>query len=232
MAGLKSGSPDNPGSRVSKFATQICNLATVVSTRQVFPCNPIAAAVTLLKGPLLIAGNIGMPKGIVPIEVGTETVIEVVAGGLNAMPEPVAANVIIAVRECIPASPSPDHGRWTVSRRRRSKVRHGYVVAAKKAVTIRLAHRSGHARMAIFKSIVGVWSAAVCKVVARRFNSLVKPTALNVVPRVIGPIPIASILSKSRGDGRGRRCVNARSREQYKCCTSTETCDAKPIEIH
>jgi hypothetical protein len=55
---------------------------------------------------------------------------------------------------------------------------------------------------------------------------------LDVAEGIWGPTPIIAILTDAGRLGSWGCRVDARSREQQKCRTSSKSCDAKPVEIH
>jgi hypothetical protein len=202
-----------------------------------FPCNAITPTVAFLEGAFLITRHVRMAERVMPIHVGIPVVLEVIARGLDAVPETVTTDFIVAIREGIPAA-AADWRRHicrrprSIRRRLSSHMRHGNVVPTEETIPIGLTHRSGNARVTVFETVIRVWAAMVCDVIASGFDTLVEPAALNVIPGIIRAIPITAILCETGGERRQRESVRARCREQQECRASAKTCDAKPIEFH
>jgi len=198
----------------------------------VIPCDAIAPAEAFLERALLIARDVGMAEGVVAIDIRVAMMFIVIASGLDAVAEAIAANIIVAIGKRIPGAASYDDRRRTVGRAGVCEVGDGDPIAAHKALAICLAEPSGDTRMTVFEAIIGIGATVICNVFAGGFDSFVKAAALNVVPRVVRPIPIVTILSEAGSRRRWREGLNARCREQQEYRTAAERCDAKPVEIH
>jgi len=180
-----------------------------------------------------------MTEGVMPVHVRIAVVLIIIASGIDAMAEAVAADIIVTIGKGIPAAAAVHYRgravcrRWcTVRRRRRSQVRHRNVIATEEAIAIGLTHGSRNMGMTIGVVIVCVRAPVSCEVAPRGFYPFVETTALYIVPCVVRPVPVTTILCEAGGDGRWRRCVNARCREQQERSTAAQGCDAKQVEIH
>ena len=78
------------------------------------PCDAVAAAEAFLERTLLIARDVGMTERVMPVHVGIAVILVIIARGVDAMAEPVAANVIVSVWEGIPSAALAYYGRGTV----------------------------------------------------------------------------------------------------------------------
>jgi hypothetical protein len=106
-----------PGAGGAGLAVSRCWSATIVVAHEVIPGDAIAATEAFLERPLLIAGNIGMTEGVVPIEIGIAAMLVVIASGIDAVAEAIAADIIVPVGKGIPTTAAVDPWWRTICRR-------------------------------------------------------------------------------------------------------------------